>query len=553
MREKDQWYKGGIWYALDIETFQDTDGDGNGDFQGLIGRLDYLATLGITCIWILPFYPSPFRDNGYDVMDYYNVDKRFGTLGDFAAFVREAKERGIRVIIDLVVNHTSDQHPWFQEARRDKASKYYNYYIWRKKKPKSPHAEPMFGGEEDSIWSYDEVAKEYYLHRFYSHQPDLNIVNPEVHKEIHNIMGFWLALGVAGFRVDAAHILVQTDQEESKEHFYELLEDMRSYINTHSQDCILLAEATGPPAMVGNFFQEEKRMHMAFNFLINQYFFHAMAIQEAAPLIKGFEKLPPIPETATWLNFLRHHDELTLVDLDKKAQEEIFKVFAPEKDMQIFGHGIRRRLAPMLQNNRQQLELAYSLLFSLPGTPLIQYGAEIGMGDDLSLPGRISVRTAMQWRNTKNGGFSTAPPKDLVRPAISGGEFGYEKVSVMAQQNDNFSLLNWMERLIRIRRQCHEIGKGVWAVLQTGHKAVFAHSCALQATLVAFHNLSDASVSFNAPKIIQEAEEVVELFSDQSYSLPTPKNDKLELGPYGYRWFRLSAERSQDEIRKAVK
>ncbi|TXK52009.1 trehalose synthase [Pontibacter qinzhouensis] len=540
MLEKDHWYKGGVWYALDVETFQDSDGDGVGDFQGLISRLDYLSTLGVTCIWLLPFYPSPGLDNGYDVMDYYNVDKRLGSLGDFTAFVREARERGMRVLIDLVVNHTSCEHPWFQEARKNKNSKYYKYYIWRKEKPEDSHAEPMFGGEEDDIWSYDEEAQEYYLHRFYSHQPDLEITNPDVHKEIFNIMGFWLALGVSGFRVDAAHILVQDDSDETAEHFYELLEDMRSYINNHSTDAILLAEATGPPEMIANFFKEETRMHMAFNFLMNQHLFHAMAIQDAAPLKKGFALLPDKPEACTWLNFLRHHDELTLVDLDKKDIEETFAAFAPEKNMQIFGHGIRRRLAPMLGNNRQQLELCYSLMFSLPGTPLIQYGAEIGMGDDLSLPGRISVRTAMQWSSTeKNGGFSTAPADQLVRPVISGGPYGFEEVSVRDQQNNSFSLLNWIERLIRIRRQCHEIGRGKWELIETGQKSVLAHSCTLYSTLLVFHNLSETPCSFTVPSALLEAAEATEYLSDQSYSRPDANDKLLELGPYGYRWFRV--------------
>ncbi|MCC9167327.1 alpha-amylase family protein [Pontibacter harenae] len=545
MIKKDHWYKGGVWYALDVETFQDSDGDGTGDFQGLISRLDYLATLGITCVWLLPFYPSPGRDNGYDVLDYYNVDPRLGTLGDFAALVQEAKERGIRVIVDLVVNHTSVQHPWFQEAQRNKNSKYHNYYIWRETKPEESHAAPMFGDEEDDIWSYDEQAEQYYLHRFYSHQPDLNIINPDVQEEIHKIMGFWLALGVAGFRIDAAHILVQNDEQESSAHFYELLEDMRAFVNNHSKDCILLAEATGPPEVIGEFFEDGNRMHMSFNFLLNQYLFHAMALQEAAPLKKGLELLPHTPESCTWLNFLRHHDELTLVDLPKEKQHEIFDAFAPEENMRIYGHGIRRRLAPMLDNNRQKLELIYSLMFSLPGTPLIQYGAEIGMGEDLSLPGRVSVRTGMQWMNIENGGFSTAPSQNLVRPVISDGEFGYEKVSVFAQQQDNHSLLNWMERLIRIRRQCQELGRGVWVVVETGHKAVFAHSCALHKTLVAFHNMSDEPVTVSVPSIMQEAQELIELFNDQTYDTP---DDKLVLGPYGYRWFRLSAVMQQSQV-----
>ncbi|MDX5422624.1 MAG: trehalose synthase, partial [Hymenobacteraceae bacterium] len=288
MRERDLWYKRAVIYALDVETFQDSDGDGIGDFQGLIGRLDYLATMGITCLWLLPFYPTPNRDNGYDVMDYYNIDSRLGTLGDFAAFIREASERGIRVVVDLVVNHTSDQHPWFLQARRDRNSKYRQYYIWRDEKPEEQIAPPAFPGHQDDVWTWDEEAQAYYLHRFYGHQPDLNFNNPEVRKEIHHIMGFWLTLGVAGFRIDAAHILVQSDQEKGQdEEFYDLIEDMRDFITTHSRDGILIAEASGPPDTVGKFFKGKDRMHMMFNFLLNQHIFLGLAKESGSSVAKG--------------------------------------------------------------------------------------------------------------------------------------------------------------------------------------------------------------------------------------------------------------------------
>jgi len=537
MQEKDLWYKRAVVYALDVETFQDSNGDGIGDFQGLIGRLDYLATLGITCIWLLPFYPSPNRDNGYDVMDYYNVDSRLGNLGDFAALIREAGERGIRVLVDLVINHTSDQHPWFQQARRDENSEFRDYYTWSKEKPEDLIAKPAFAGQQDSIWTWDEEAHAYYFHRFYKHQPDLNIGNPEVVREIHHIMDFWLTLGVAGFRIDAAHMLVQSDTSHDKDKYYILIEDMRKFITMHSRDAILLAEASGPPEVVGSFFKGEERMHMMFNFLLNQHLFLALAKQEATPLAEGLRMLPPKSETSQWLNFLRHHDELNLEDLKPEEEAFVFDKFAPDDDMRIFGRGIRRRLAPILQNNRHQLELAYSLLFTLPGTPTIQYGAETGMGDDLSLHGRNSVRTPMQWSGERNAGFSEAPAEKLLRPVISKGKYKYSSLNVVKQQRQKNSLLNWMERLIRLRRQLPELGDGHCDIIETGNKAVFAHCCTLVYASVIVHNLSDKTCTVTLPILADDHQYLVEMFSSSNDDLP--QQGKVHIGPYGYRWFRM--------------
>lgn len=537
-KEKDLWYKRAIFYALDVETFQDSDGDGIGDFQGLIGRLDYLATLGVTCIWLLPFYPTPNRDNGYDVMDYYSVDPRLGNLGDFSAFISEAKDRGIRVLVDLVINHTSDQHPWFQEARRDKNSKYRGYYTWREEKPEEQMAEPAFAGQQESIWTYDEEAGAYYLHRFYKHQPDLNYNNPEVRKELHHIMGFWLALGVSGFRIDAAHIFVQSDQELETGEYYSLIEDMRDHITMHSRDAILLAEASGPPEVVGKFFKGKDRMHMMFNFLLNQHLFLAFARREGAPIAKGLRMLPAKDDMLQWLNFLRHHDELNLEDLGgKEEKQDTFEAFAPDEDMRIFGRGIRRRLAPMVKGDRRRQELAYSLLFSLPGTPVIQYGAEIGMGDNLSLEGRVSVRTPMQWSTEENAGFSTAPADKLVYPVISKGAFAYTEVNVVNQQRQTNSLLNWMERLIRQRRQYPELGTGACDIIETGNTKVFAHSCTLVFTTVVVHNMSEESCTVQLPALVAPHRFMVEVFSNEDYDLPL--EGEVEVKAYGYRWFRL--------------
>ncbi|MDM9383829.1 alpha-amylase family protein [Chlorogloeopsis sp. ULAP01] len=536
------WYKNAIIYSLDVETFVDSNGDGVGDFPGLTNRLDYLAGLGITCLWLLPFYPSPNRDNGYDVMDYYNVDSRLGTLGDFVEFMHEARERGIRVIADLVVNHTSDRHPWFMAARSDRNSKYRNYYVWTEEPPQGDSHTVIFSGEKESVWEYDEQAGAYYLHHFYKEQPDLNIANPAVREEICKIMGFWLELGVSGFRVDAAPYLIEGmgipgAEPSDLENF---LSEMREFVSSRHGDAVLLGEANVTPDKLCTYFGDGDRMQMLFNFWLNQHMFLALARQETTPLCDALKSLPDIPHTTQWVNFVRHHDELSLSELTQTEQQEVFAAFAPQENMQIYGRGIRRRLPPMLGGDRRRIELTYSLLFSLPGTPLVRYGEEIGMGDDLSLPGRSSVRTPMQWSNEENGGFSTAPVSALPHPVISQGEYGYEEVNIATQQRQPDSLINWMERVIRIRKQCPELGRGQWHILETDEPSVFAHCCEWNGNaVIAVHNLADkvCNVTLKSPQY----QHLIDLFCNCQYEPLDGDVHSIPLSAYGYRWFRVNS------------
>jgi maltose alpha-D-glucosyltransferase/alpha-amylase len=543
---KDFWYKNAIIYSLDVETFMDSNGDGVGDFIGLTKRLNYLSGLGVTCLWLLPFYPSPNRDNGYDVMDYYNVDPRLGTLGDFVEFMHQAREHGIRVIIDLVVNHTSDQHPWFQSARADKNSKYRDYYVWSNNPPKDSKDKIVFPGVQEGIWEYDEQAGAYYLHRFYKEQPDLNTANPEVREEIRKILGFWLELGVSGFRIDAAPFLIEPlGIEDAKlEELRSLLPEMREFVSQRRGDAVLLAEANVPPDQIPVYFGDGDKMHMLFNFLLNQYMFLALARKQAAPLIEGLKLLPDSPHIGQWLNFVRHHDELTLDRLTKDKQEEIFAAFAPDENMQIYGHGIRRRLPPMLGGDRRRLELVYSLLFSLPGTPLLRYGEEIGMGDDLSLEGRTSVRTPMQWSSEPNGGFSTALQDALPQPVISQGEYGYQQVNVTTEQRDPNSLVNWTERLIRTRKQCPELGRGKWCILETDEPSVFANCCEWEGNaVITLHNLADRACTVTLKSNDYKMQYLIDLLGDQQYEPLDGNCDAIHLDAYGYRWFSVNGLR----------
>lgn len=534
------WYQNAIFYSLDVETFFDTNGDGVGDFQGLTTKLDYLASLGINCLWLLPFYPSPNRDNGYDIVDYYNVDSRLGTLGDFAEFMHQAEERGIRVLLDLVVNHTSHQHPWFQASRSDPDSPFRDYYVWRKNPPENDSEELLFPGVQESLWEYDEKADAYYLHRFYKEQPDLNIAHQAVRDEICKIMGFWLEMGASGFRVDAAPYLIEPlgIKGARLEDLGQFIPEMYDFVRLRRSDAILVAEANVETDRIPFYFGEGDRMQMLFNFLLNQYMFLALAREDASTLEYGLKHLPKIPPRTQWLNFVRHHDELNLKHLSDSEREEIFAAFAPEPEMQIYGRGVRRRLAPMVNGDRRRIELIYSLLFSLPGTPLLRYGDEIGMGDDLSLNGRDSVRTAMQWADTDNGGFSSAPAKELSRPMITEGDYSYSQVNVTSQQRDSSALINWIERIIRLRKQYISFGRGDWELIQTEPSCVFAHCCYLpDRAIVALHNLS--SQPCNATLHADHLSHWVEVFSDRLYDdQPTP--DHLPLTPYGYRWIEVT-------------
>jgi maltose alpha-D-glucosyltransferase/alpha-amylase len=552
MQRKDLWYKDAIIYTLDVESFYDSDGDGVGDFKGLTEKLPYIAGLGMTTIWLLPFYATPNKDNGYDVSDYYQVDPRLGTLGDFVEFTHLAAEYGIRIIIDLVINHTSIDHPWFQQAVKDRDSKYFDYYVWSDEKPKNIHEGMVFPGYQDSIWTYEKKVDAWYLHRFYEHQPDLNMANPQVVEEIRRVMGFWLKLGVSGFRIDAAPFVIEMlgiEHEGSTQTAnYEYLRQMHDFLSWRRGDAVMLAEANIEMKEVKNYVGDGDKLQMLFHFMLNQHLFLALAQESAKPIIKVMQMPSEIPQSCQWVNFLRVHDELDLGRLSKKEREFVFEQFGPEEDMQLYGRGIRRRLAPMLENDRKKLELANSLLLTLPGTPVIRYGQEIGMGDDLSLPERDSVRTPMQWSKAKNGGFSTADRRRLVSPVINEGQFGYKNVNVEDQQRDDNSLLNWMEKAVRVRRHSPEFGYGTWSLIETGDDCVLAHRCDWEGkAVIAVHNLGGEPTEVHLKEQEGRNESWMDLIGDHRYQIVNGDPKRIELDSYGYRWFRVRREDEQQD------
>ena len=547
-RTGDLWWKNAIVYCLDVETFLDRDGDGCGDFDGLTSRIDYLAGIGVTCVWLMPFFPSPNRDDGYDITDYYAVDPRLGSLGDVVAFIRTAKDRGLRVIIDLVVNHTSDRHPWFRAARRSRTSPYRDYYVWQDEPPPQPTAEVVFPDAEDSIWSYDETAGQHYLHHFYAHQPDLNIGNPAVREEIAKVCGFWLQLGVDGFRVDAVPYLIETggipgDVDLDPHGF---LKDLRSFIARRRGDAILLGEVNLPAEDLVAYFgdQQADEVQVLFNFPVMQAMYLALARKDARPLAAALAELPDHSDEAQWATFVRNHDELTLDQLTDDERQEVFAAFGPEESMQLYGRGLRRRLPPMLGGDDARVRLTYSLLFSLPGTPVLFYGEEIGMGENLDIEGRMSVRTPMQWTAGTTAGFTSARPSRLRRP-LPDGRFGPLAVNVADQRRDPDSLLNWMELMTRRRRETPELGWGRWTLVDTGAEAVLAHRCDWEdRTVLCVHNLADEPhvVELDVP----DGTAVVDLLSD--HGAVTELDDgtlPLTLDAYGFRWFRVTT--SPDE------
>jgi maltose alpha-D-glucosyltransferase / alpha-amylase len=540
------WFKQAVIYCLQVETFADSNGDGVGDFPGLCERLDYLAGLGVTCLWLLPFYPTPGRDNGYDIADYYGIDPRLGTLGNFVELAHRARDRGIRVMIDLVVNHTSIDHPWFQAARLDPRSPYRDYYIWSKAKPEHADDGVVFPGVQRAIWTYDKAAKAYYYHRFYDHQADLNMDNPAVREEIRQIMGFWLQLGVSGFRVDAAPFLLYTQGNPTvhAEDPYQYLTEMREFLAWRNRDAILLAEANVPMTEIAKYFGEGTRFHVVFNFLLNQYAFLALAREQAAPIREALLAAPRLPRMGQWANFLRNHDELDLGRLSDQDRQHVFAAFGPDAGMQLYERGIRRRLLPMLSGDERHARLAYSLMFSLPGTPVLWYGDEIGMGDELRLPERLGVRTPMQWSAEENGGFSTAPRQRLIRPLVEKGAYGYRRRNVANQRRDLTSMLNWMERLIRVRKECHEIGAGTCHLMAIDDPAILAYCHELDGgQVVVVHNLSRKPRTLKLDLADRGARGIIDLLGDQPYAPLDGARHDLELEGYGYRWFRVDAIR----------
>jgi maltose alpha-D-glucosyltransferase/alpha-amylase len=537
----DLWWKNAVIYCVDVELFADADGDGVGDFPGLTDKVDYLAGLGVTCIWLMPFYPTPNKDNGYDISDFYGVDPRLGSLGDFVEFLRAARERGIRVIADLVVNHTSDQHPWFRSARSDPTSPFRDFYVWADEQPEAPK-DVVFPDAEDSNWDYDEVAGKWFLHRFYSHMPDLNIANPRVRDEISKVVGYWLELGLSGFRVDAAPFVIEqtgTEAERGQDP-HDFLRDLRAFLNRRRGDAILLAEANLPPDDQRRFFGDEggDEMHMLFNFLLNQRMFLALVRQDPAPIVAGLRELPAVPETNQFANFVKNHDELTLDKLTDDEREEVFAALAPDPDMRSFGRGIRRRVPPMLDGDRDRMELLYSLAFTLPGSPVLLYGEEIGLGDNQAVEGRGAVRVAMQWTAGPHGGFTTGEP---AVPVVADGPFAPEHVNVAAQRRDPGSLLNWTERAIRTCKEIPELGWGPWQVLDTDHPGVLAHRCDWQGRgVLVLHNFhpDPAQVTVDLGDDVEAGRPMPDLFADRRYDRATT-GEPLALERFGYRWLRL--------------
>jgi trehalose synthase len=547
----DLWWKNAVIYCLDVETFLDWNNDGVGDFAGLAQRIDYLAELGVTCLWLMPFYPTPDRDDGYDITDFYGVDPRLGHHGDLVEVLRMAKDRGIRVIADLVVNHTSDQHPWFKASRSSVDSPYRHFYVWRSEEPKN-QPQTVFPGEESSVWELDEKTGEYYLHRFYRHQPDLNVENPAVREEIAKIMGFWLELGLSGFRVDAVPFFIEGDpgtasgDEYGDPHKY--LKSLRAFLGRRTGDGILLGEVNLPREEQVTFFGGEAldELTMQFDFVAMQKFYLSLARDDAGPLADALRTRPQLGRPAQWANFLRNHDELTLDKLSDDEREEVFTAFAPDDNMRVYGRGIVRRLPTMLGGDPRRIRMAYSLLFSLPGTPVLFYGEEIGMGENLAIGGRGAVRSPMQWTPEEHGGFSQATARRLTAP-VTGDGFAPQFVNVAEQRHDPDSLLSFIRTLIRVYRNSSEIGWGSFEILDQPHSSVLVHCVtAAEGRMVALHNFSPNPVS--VPLTVPDtdaATRLVDLLGNGDVTLSDTGSTEIELDGYGYRWLRVIAPDSR--------
>ncbi len=547
----DLWWKTAVVYCLDVQTFMDWDGDGMGDLRGLAERIDYLADLGVTCLWLMPFFPTTDRDDGYDITDYYAVDPRLGTFGDFVEVVRTARDRGMRVIIDLVLNHTSDRHPWFRSARRSPTSPYRDWYVWRTEEPPDTSAQVVFPDKEDSLWQYDEAAGAWYFHRFYRTQPDLNITDSRVQDEMLKIMGFWLELGISGFRVDAVPFLIEPEglDAETRRRFgdpHDHLRELRSFLGRRVGDAALLGEVNLPYAEQRKFFggDDADELTMQFDFIAMQNLYLSLARQDVRPLVRALERRPRTARESQWGTFVRNHDELTLDKLSDKEREEVFAAFGSEPSMQLYGRGLRRRLPPMLDGDPRRLRLVYSLLFSLPGTPVLFYGEELGMGENLDIPGRLAVRTPMQWTSGRNGGYSDAAPSRLRRPLTEGG-YGPQYVNAADQRTDPDSLLQFMQLLIRRYRESPELGWSAFQPLDQPNRDVLVHLCEVDdRRLIAVHNLAGEgrSVPFTVDGCAEDTL-LVDLLDD-GWSTRTGASGRVDLSlePYGFRWLRVLGE-----------
>jgi maltose alpha-D-glucosyltransferase / alpha-amylase len=535
------WYKDAVIYQLHVRTFCDSNGDGIGDFVGLTQRLDYLQELGITAIWLLPFYPSPLRDDGYDIADYTSVHANYGTLEDFKKFLTAAHSRGIRVIIEMVLNHTSDQHPWFKEARSSRDNPQRDWYVWSETDTKYQGVPIVFVDTETSNWAWDPVSKAYYWHRFFSHQPDLNFDNPAVFETVWDLMRFWLDIGVDGFRLDAVAFLVEREGTlcENLPETHAIIREIRKRLEVSYPGTMLLAEANQWPADVRAYFGNSDEFHAAFHFPLMPRMFMAVKLEDRKPIIEILEQTPEIPETCQWFIFLRNHDELTLEMVTEVERDYMYDEYAMDKTMRI-NRGIRRRLAPLMNNDRRQVELLNGLLMSMPGTPIVYYGDEIGMGDNIYLGDRNGVRTPMQWNSTFNAGFSSADPERLYAPVISNAVYGYQAVNVDAQERSEHSLLRWMKSLIAVRNAFQVFSRGTMEFLHPSNHRVLAYTRQWGEQLVlVVNNLSSSAQAVELDVQRYKGYVPIEMFGRNLFPRFGNTPYILTLGPYQFYWFQL--------------
>ena len=535
------WYKDAIIYQVHVRTFNDSNGDGIGDFRGLAEKLDYLQELGVTALWLMPFFPSPLRDDGYDIADYRSVHPSYGTLDDFKHFLGIAHERGIRVIMEMVLNHTSDQHPWFQESRSSRDNPRRDWYVWSDTDNRYRGTRIIFLDTETSNWARDPVSKSYYWHRFFSHQPDLNYDNPAVREEMWSVMQFWLEMGVDGFRLDAVPYLVEREGTscENLPETHVILKDLRRKLDEHFPGRMLLAEANQWPADLRPYFGEGDEFHMAFHFPVMPRMFMSVKLEDRKPIMDILQQTPAIPDPCQWCLFLRNHDELTLEMVTDIERDYMYDTYAGDKAMRL-NLGIRRRLAPLLDNDRRRVELMNGMLMSFPGTPIIYYGDEIGMGDNVHLGDRNGVRTPMQWDGGWDAGFSKADPENLYSPLILDPVYGYPAVNVYAQSRSGHSLLAWMKRLIATRKSTQVFGRGSIEFLQPANHRVLAYVRQFKnETVLVVNNLSSSAQAVELDLRRYKGNILVEMFGRNIFPRIGDLPYLLTMGPYQFFWFRL--------------
>jgi maltose alpha-D-glucosyltransferase/alpha-amylase len=535
------WYKDAVFYQLHVKSFADSNSDGIGDFPGLTSKLDHLASLGVDCLWLQPMYPSPFKDDGYDISDYTSIHPGYGTQKDFESFLSQAHARGLRVIIELVLNHTSDQHVWFQEARSSSDSDRRDWYVWSDTDDRYRGVRIIFLDTELSNWAWDPVSKAYYWHRFFSHQPDLNYDNPAVREEIWEVMKFWLNLGVDGFRVDAVPYLIEREGTscENLPETHAVLKELRARLDAHFTGKVLLAEANMWPEDVRPYFGAGDEFHMSFHFPIMPRMFMALRLEDRKPLIDIIERTPGIPDSCQWGIFLRNHDELTLEMVTEIERQYMWDEYAKDPRARI-NLGIRRRLAPLVEGDRRRIELMSGLLMSLPGSPILYYGDEIGMGDNVYLGDRNGVRTPMQWNGGVNAGFSAADPERLWLPLVSNAVYGYQAVNVESQERNPTSLLNWTRRLIEVRRSTRVFGRGSIEFLKPDNHRVLAFTRTLgRDTVLVVSNLAGTAQAAELDLARLAGAIPIEMFGGSIFPRVGREPYIMMMGPYDFYWFRL--------------